>query len=270
MNKNKSCIGVFDSGLGGLTVVDGLMSLMPNENIVYFGDTANMPYGTKTKEEITQYVLQNMEFLSSFNLKAVVIACNTADSVARKKLQEIYSLPIFGVVSPTSKQAVDSTKNDKIGVLATNAVINSKAYQDEIHRLNADVEVTAIACPKLVPLIEDGHFSRGDELAVRALGEYLKPMKESGVDTLILGCTHYPLLQDTIADMLPGVTLISSSAAAAMSAKAELESLGKTESRNEKGEHSFFVSKDPDSFYHNAKMILGERLDKIFGVDGRI
>ncbi len=263
MNKNKNYIGVFDSGLGGLTVVDGLTDAMPNENIIYFGDTAHMPYGTKTKEQITEYVLKNMEFLTSFDVKAIVIACNTADSIVREKLTTIYTMPIFGVVAPAAKQAVEATKNGKIGVMATNAVINSGTYQREINKLNDSISVTNVACPKLVPLIEQGHFMRDDESAVRALGEYLKEIKENGVDTLILGCTHYPLLWETISDMLPEVTLISSSAAVANVAKEKLEKLGKTNSEHGKSEKRFFVSKDPESFYKNAKMILGDKLDKI-------
>lgn len=266
MNKNENYIGVFDSGLGGLTVVDGLIKAMPDENIIYFGDTANMPYGTKTKEQITECVLHNMEFLTKFDVKAIVIACNTADSIVRKKLDEIYDLPIFGVIAPASKEAVESTKNKKIGLMATDAAVNSGAYEKEIHKLDPSVCVTSVACPLLVPLIEEGHFMRGDEKAVRALGEYLKPIKESGVDTLILGCTHYPLLSQTISDMLPEVKLISSSAAAANAAKAELGSLKKANTNDQKPTRRFFVSKDPTAFSKNAKIILGEEISASLAV----
>ena len=263
MKNNKNCIGVFDSGLGGLTVLDSLTDAMPNENFVFFGDTAHMPYGTKTKDEITRFVIANVEFLMSFDVKAIVIACNTADSVVREKLLELYDLPIFGVIDPAAKKAATATENNRIGVIATNAAVESGAYERAIKKYDPDAEVTSVACPKLVPLIEEGHFMRGDESVVRALGEYLKPLKEKKIDTLVLGCTHYPLLSETISDMLPGVKLISSSSAVAEVAKAKLEESGMANGAGEKGASRCFVSKNPDEFYKNAKMILGEKLDKI-------
>lgn len=263
MNKNERCIGVFDSGLGGLTVVDGLMKALPNENIIYLGDTAHMPYGTKTKEQLTQYVFANMDFLLSFDVKAIVIACNTADSVVREKLTESYDLPIFGVIAPAAMEAVSVSKNGKIGVMATNAAVNSGAYEREIHKLDPTLNVTSVACPKLVPLIEQGHFLKGDSEAIRALDEYLLPIRESGADTLILGCTHYPLLADTIANLLPDVKLVSSSSAAANAAKAGLDKLNLISESTAVGTHRFFVTENPNGFYNNARMILGERVGEI-------
>lgn len=263
MKKNNKRIGVFDSGLGGLTVMDSLTDAMPNESFIYFGDTANMPYGTKTNEEITRFVISNVEFLMSFDIKAIVIACNTADSVVREKLNGLYDLPIFGVIEPTAKRAASATKSGKIGVIATNAAVESGAYERAVKKFAPEAQVTSVACPKLVPLIEQGHFIRGDESAVRALGEYLKPLKEKKIDTLILGCTHYPLLSQTVGDMLPGVELISSSAAVADVVKAELEKSGEANDSGEAGTSRYFVSKSPDEFYKNAKMILGGKLQKI-------
>ncbi len=263
MKNNKNCIGVFDSGLGGLTVLDSLTDAMPNESFIFFGDTAHMPYGTKTKEEITKFVIANVEFLMSFDVKAIVIACNTADSLVREKLIKLYDLPIFGVIDPAAKKAAEATENKKIGVIATNAAVESGAYERAIKKYAPDAEVISVACPKLVPLIEAGHFMRGDESAVRALGEYLKSLKEKKIDTLVLGCTHYPLLSETVSDMLPGVKLISSSSAVTEVAKAKLEKSGMANGENKKGEIRCFVSKNPDGFYKNAKMILGEKLGKI-------
>lgn len=263
MKNNERCIGVFDSGLGGLTVVDGLIDAMPNESIVYLGDTAHMPYGSKTEEQLTEYVFANMEFLMSFDVKAIVIACNTADSVVREKLTEAYDLPIFGVIAPAAKQAVEATKNGKIGVIATNAAVNSGAYEREIHKLRSDISVKSVACPKLVPLIEQGHFNSGDTQAIKALEEYLLEIKKSGSDTLILGCTHYPLLSEMISGMLPGVKLISSSAAVASDVKAAFKEQGIASEKDRADGNRFFVTEAPSEFYKNAKLILGDRLDKI-------
>ncbi len=267
MNKNDRPIGVFDSGLGGLTVVDALMTAMPNENFVYLGDTANMPYGTKTKEELTKCVEENVRFLNSHDVKAIVIACNTADSVLGEHLRKTSDISVFGVISPAAKQAVSTTKNKKIGVIATNVAVESGAYEKEIKRLLPDADVISVACPRLVPLIESGHFRRGDESAVRALGEYLRPMKVRGVDTLVLGCTHYPLLKDTISDMLPGVNLISSSSAVASVVKEAIDAIDAAETGDslptKKGENKFFVTSDPNGFMKNAKMILADRITEV-------
>lgn len=269
MNKNNKPIGVFDSGLGGLTVVDALTSVMPNEKFVYLGDTANMPYGTKTKEELTKCVVDDMSFLTSFDIKAAVIACNTADSVLGDKLGKMYDIPIFGVIKPAAKKAVQATKNKKIGVIATSVATQSGAYEREIKRLLPDADVISVACPRLVPLIEGGHFGRGDELIVRALGDYLRPMKTRGVDTLVLGCTHYPLLSDTVSDMLPEVTLVSSSSAVAETVKSKLCEEKIQADEGATGESKFYVTRGASEFYQNAKAILKEKIDEILDANER-
>ena len=210
MTEKEKYIGVFDSGIGGLTVVKSIVETMPNENIIYFGDTAHVPYGTRSKEQITEYVLSDVKFLSRFNIKAIVIACNTADSAARDMVEKNYSdIPVYGVVAPAAKKAAKLTKNKKIGVIATNATVNSGAYEKTIHSFDSDAQVISLACPLLVPLVEEGRFKKGDQVIEEVLREYLTPLKKQGINTLVLGCTHYPLLYDIITEIMGnGVTVI--------------------------------------------------------------
>lgn len=257
-NKNKY-IGVFDSGIGGLTVVKSLVESMPDENIIYFGDTAHVPYGTRSREQITEYVINDVKFLSSFELKSVVIACNTADAIAREKVEEMYSVPVFGVVKPASEKAALSTKNGKIGVIATNATVDSKSYDKAIKKINPKAEVFDVACPLLVPLVENGRFRRGDGVIETVLNEYLQPLKNIGIDTLVLGCTHYPLLHEIIADIMPDVNIISSSVAAAENVKKTLESLDML--NDESGsERKYFVSDNAVQFEREAVIFMGDSL----------
>ncbi len=258
MNSEKKFIGVFDSGIGGLTVVKSIVETMPEENIIYFGDTAHVPYGTRSREQITEYVLSDVKFLSTFDLKAIVIACNTADSIAREKVEEIYPLPVFGVVDPASRKAALATKNGKIGVIATNATVNSGAYTKAITRYNSEAEVMNVACPLLVPLVENGRFRKDDIVINTVMREYLAPLKAAGIDTLVLGCTHYPLLYDVIAEMMPGVNIISSSVAAASELKNGLEKLGLLNDRG--GERRYYVSDNAEYFEKTALVFMGESL----------
>ncbi len=254
---NNKYIGIFDSGMGGLTVVKEIIESMPNENIIFFGDTANIPYGIHSKERITEFVLNDVRFLSGFDLKAIVIACNTADCAAREKVEELYPLPVFGVVKPAAKKAAEATKNNRIGVIATIATVSSEAYEKTISEFNPSAEVFSTACPALVPLIEDGHFRKGDEAVESALAEYLLPLKKQGIDTLVLGCTHYPLLSDIISDMLPGVNIISSSAAEVEVLKGALKGNDML-SGSERGDVKFFVSGNAERFEKLAETVLGK------------
>lgn len=254
---NNKYIGVFDSGMGGLTVVKSIVESMPDENIIYFGDTAHVPYGTRSKEQITEYVLNDVKFLNTFDIKAIVIACNTADSIAREKVEELYDLPVFGVVEPASKKAAETTKNNKIGIIATNATVNSGAYEKNIGRFNPNAEVFSEACPLLVPLVEEGRFKKGDNVIEKVLTEYLEPLKEKGIDTLVLGCTHYPLLYDIIADIMPDVNIISSSVAAAEVLKKNLCSNDML-SGTEGSERKYFVSDNAEYFEGLAKIFMGD------------
>lgn len=259
MDRN-SYIGVFDSGIGGLTVAKEIMESLPNELIVYFGDTAHVPYGSRSKRQITQYVLSDVKFLSRFEIKAVVIACNTADSVAREAVEEAYPhLPVFGVVAPASRMAATQSKNGKIGVIATKATVASKAYDRAIAKINPQAQVISQACPLLVPLVENGRFQAGDPVTQLVVREYLDPMVDQGIDTLILGCTHYPLLMDIIQENYPDLQLISSSGAAAQALR---ESLEKDDmlSNETGGRHRFFVSDDAAGVADVARLFMRREL----------
>lgn len=258
---NNDYIGVFDSGLGGLTVVKSLIETMPHENIIYFGDIAHVPYGTRSKEQITEYVMQDVRFLQKFNIKAVVIACNTADSIARKKVEESCSVPVFGVVEPAARYAAQSTANNKIGVIATNATVNSEAYQNAIKKYNSDAQVYAVACPLLVPLVEEGRFRRGDEVTEKVVSEYLEPLKRAGIDTLVLGCTHYPLLMDIISDIIPGVSIINSGETSARIVKNALEKSAIENDGNTAPVRRYFVNDSKDEFEKNASLFMGRPLE---------
>ncbi len=204
-------IGVFDSGLGGLTVVKAILSEMPKENIVFFADAANMPYGDKTPEEIMAFSRHNASVLNDYDLKAMVIACNTSDSVAGDLLKHSYEIPVLGVIQAAAKDAVKWTENKKIAVLATKATVSSGSYQKQIRELDKEITVTAIPCPDLVPLIEEGRFVGNDELLDRSINFYLEEVHQSEADTVILGCTHYDLLHDLIQKKMPEIRIVSSS-----------------------------------------------------------
>ncbi len=256
---NNSYIGVFDSGIGGLTVVKSIIDSMPNENIIYFGDTAHVPYGTRSPRQVTEYVLSDVKFINTFDIKAIVIACNTADSIARSKVEELYDLPVFGVVDPASKRAAEVTKNNKIGVIATNATIKSESYNSAIAKYNTDAEVFGVACPLLVPLVENGRFQKGDIVIETVIKEYLDPLMEKGIDTLVLGCTHYPLLLEIIEGLYPDIKIISSSGAAAETLKNSLEEKGLISETNEI-DRKYFVSDDAEGFMRQAKVFMGDSL----------
>lgn len=261
MKENEKYIGVFDSGIGGLTVVKSIVESMPNENIIYFGDTAHVPYGSRSKEQITQYVLNDVKFLNTFSIKAIVIACNTADAIAKETVENKYSdIPVFGVVEPASKMAAGTTVNGKIGIIATNATVNSRAYERTIHKYREDAEVISLACPLLVPLVEEGRFKKGDKVIEKVLTEYLTPLKNQGIDTIVLGCTHYPLLYDIIKDILgDGVNIISSSVAAAATLKNELSEKNLLK-ETDKSERKYFVSDNAEFFEKQALIFMGDAL----------
>lgn len=252
-------IGVFDSGLGGLTAVRACAEYLPHENIIYFGDTARVPYGTRAPDTILRYAEQDIRFLKKFDVKALVVACGTVSAVALPRLKEDYDFPILGVVIPAAARAANTTKNGKIGLLGTSATVKSGAYEREIKTLLPSAEVYAAACPLFVPLVENGRVGRDDLVLKTVIREYLTPIKEAGVDTLILGCTHYPLIADAISDFMgENVTLINPSAEAIRT----LSSLPTFTPNTHGGTCKFYVSDDPAGFSQNAGLFLGHSVQE--------
>ncbi len=254
-------IGVFDSGLGGLTAVRSLWRILPEEDLIYFGDTARVPYGGRSRETILKYARQDVRFLRSFDLKAVLIACGTVTTTSLETLQGENDLPIVGVVEPTCRRALAVTRGKRIGMIATPASVRSGAYEATLRRLDPEVEVVCRACPLLVPLVENGRVRRGDVVIETVVREYLEPMKAAGVDTLILGCTHYPLLTDLMADVMgPEVELVSAGEESAIELKRLLKAGGLRADGSRRGRTEFYVSDRPEDFEHIATLFLQEDL----------
>lgn len=257
MKKNKRPIGVFDSGLGGLTAAGRLAGLLPGEDILYLGDTGRVPYGGRGRETIIKYARQDIEFLLKMNIKAIVVACGTVSTTALDVIAGDYSVPIYGVVEPTVTLAATVTKNRKIGIIGTEASIRSGAYDRRLKSLVPGVELMSRPCPLFVPLVENGRINPGDVVIETVTEEYLAPMKEAGVDTLILGCTHYPLLEPVIsAYMGSDTTLISAGGAAADFVAGDLERLNLLSKSDEPGTYSYYVSDSTDNFAHLASIFL--------------
>lgn len=250
-------IGVFDSGLGGLTAVRELMELLPDEDIIYLGDTGRVPYGGRSKDTIVKYAKQDMAFLTSFDIKAIVIACGTVSTVAFSAIEGKYGVPIIAVVAPAVQRAVDKTKNKKIGLIGTVASINSKAYEKLIIEKMPDAQIYSAACPLLVPLVENGRINRGDIMIETAIKEYLEPIKAKGVDTLILGCTHYPLLNDVIEDYMGNaVNLISPGAETAYYVDRLLKAEDISAEKGRKSSYKYYVTDSVEGFSSAASLFL--------------
>lgn len=251
-------IGVFDSGVGGLTVVREIMRQMPNERIVYFGDTARVPYGSKSKETIIRYSRQIIRFLRTKNVKAIVIACNTASAYALDTVEAELDIPIIGVVKPGAKVAAETTRNNKIGVIGTEGTISSGIYSDFLHIRNKDINVLGKACPLFVPLVEEGWAK--DSVTKEVAKRYLEELKESGIDSLILGCTHYPLLRSTIRTVMgEKVTLVNPAYETAIELKELLEQNKLINSQKQPSDgsgYAFYVSDLADKFKQFANSIL--------------
>lgn len=204
-------IGVFDSGLGGLTVLKEIMELSPDESVVYFGDSGRAPYGTKSKDTVIKYTFQDIRFLLNQDIKMMVIACNTMSAYSLELVKNAFDIPVIEVIQPGAATGVRETKNKKVGVIGTTATINSGAYGKAINRMDNSIEVFSKACPLFVPLVEEGKAWWENDIAFRVAEEYLTPLKENNIDTLVLGCTHYPLLHKTISKVMgEGVKLVSS------------------------------------------------------------
>lgn len=262
-----SAIGIFDSGVGGLTVFKELVKQLPHEDVVYFGDTARVPYGTKSKETIIRFSLENILFLLQKDVKIIVVACNTSSSLALPTLKRHFKKPIIGVISPGAKEAVYATYNKRVGVIATSATINSGAYAQEIRRLDASIRVFSQACPLFVPLAEEGWIR--EKVAFDIAKKYLSPIKKAKVDTLILGCTHYPLLKPVIQKVMGGSVRLIDSAQQVVQEVRQVLSEGNLLSldKRHKPVYNFFVSDEPQNFQRLAKRFLGFNLDKIKKVE---
>ena len=249
-------IGVFDSGLGGLTGVRELRKRLPHENIVYFGDTGRVPYGSRSPETILQYARQDIAFLLSKDVKCIMAACGTVSSIYPAAEAAKLPVPYLGVVDAAAREAAFVTRNRRIGVIGTAATIRSGAYEKYLHKKDGTLDLFTQACPLFVPLVENGRVHRGDVVIETVVKEYLTPLKDAGVDTLILGCTHYPLLEEVIGDFMgPDVTLIDSGAEAANLASTQFDPNEGT------GTTQYFVSDDPQGFDQLAELFLQEKVD---------
>lgn len=258
-------IGVFDSGLGGLTAVRELEAILPDEKIVYFGDTGRVPYGTRGRDVIRRYTEDDCSFLEKYDVKMIIAACGTVSSVAGDIIHS-RRVPAVDVVEPTAREAVAATRNKKIGIIGTAATVKSGSYAKVIEALLPEARVFGQECPMLVPLVENGWIGEDDKIAAMAVERYLEPLKKEGIDTLILGCTHFPLLVPHIAAYLgEGVALISAGAAAA---KAAASILNKEEALSDgEGGTTFFVSDKGQNFKTVAKTFLGRECEDVNVVD---
>ncbi len=253
---DRNAIGVFDSGLGGLTAVKELNRILPNENIIYFGDTARIPYGTRSRETVLRYAREDVAFLRRHPVKMIIAACGTVSSVLGTNAP-VDDMPFSGVLYPAAEAACAVTKNGRIGVIGTPATIRSGSYEHALHTINKDVSVTAMACPLFVHLVEYGYTDRNNPITRLAAEEYLAPIRSAQVDTLILGCTHYPIIRDIIADIMgEGVNLISPGEEAAKYAKRCLEEQDLLTDSTEKGKNIYYVSDSVSMFRENAKHFL--------------
>lgn len=247
-------IGVFDSGVGGLTVVREIMRQIPNETIVYFGDTARVPYGSKSKKTVITYSRQIVKFLQTKDVKAIVIACNTASAFALETIESEVSIPVIGVVKPGAKVAAEITKNGNIGIIATEGCINSGIYNSYLHETNPNVKVYGKACPLFAPLVEEGWLD--DPITIEIAKRYISELQPYDIDTLVLGCTHYPLLRNIIGPIVGDkVTLVNPAYETARSLKEVLVN-NNLESTKPVGEHKFFVSDGAEKFKEFANTIL--------------
>jgi len=255
-------IGIFDSGVGGLTVVKSLINRLPGESFVYYGDTAHVPYGSKSREELFKYARDIISFLLSRKVKTIVVACGTHSSVTLPEMEKNCPVPLLGVVKPGARAAVQSTVNGKIGVVATQATVNSGSYSMNINDIAPDFEVFSAACARFVPLVEAGMLSGSD--TSQAIKEYIDPLLDKGIDTLVLGCTHYPFLAPVISETIGNeVSLVDP----ALETVEELyEILARKDILNDsqvKGNGEFYVSGNDESFYRVGRMLLGDAIKKV-------
>jgi glutamate racemase len=265
MANRDSAIGVFDSGIGGLTVLHKIIEALPRENTVYLGDTARAPYGTKSVETVLRYSFEDSEFLVEKGVKLLVVACNTSTAIALGPVRERLAIPVIGVIEPGVRRAIKTSKSKKVGVIGTEATIQSGAYTRALKALDAAVEVYSRACPLFVPLVEEGWTDNAVvELTVK---NYLGSLKQSGIDTLILGCTHYPLLKKAIRKFMgKGVSLVDSAEEVALEVAALLKRYSLAR-KTGKGAHGFFVTDAPERFIKVGQRFLGEKVESAVRIE---
>jgi glutamate racemase len=255
-------IGIFDSGIGGLTVAHAVMQQLPRESVTYFGDTARVPYGPKSPETVRRYSLEIASFLVQQQIKTLVVACNTATAHALPALRESLTIPVIGVIEPGARAAVRATRNGHVGVIGTAGTIKSGAYERALRALEPGLRITARACPLFVPIVEEGWI---DHEATRLIArEYLEPLLREEVDAVVLGCTHYPLLKSVIVDVLgPGVALIDSAEETARETAAVLQNKRLTVTGHAGPTHRFIASDDPLMFLQLGQRFLGDAIDGV-------
>ena len=259
-------IGIFDSGVGGLTVLKEVVRALPQEDTIYLGDTARVPYGTKSPETVIRYSRQIARYLLNLDIKLLVVACNTASALALTALQQEFSIPIVGVIEPGARAAAEVTVTGKVGVIGTAGTIGSSAYTKAIKRINPEIEVVTRPCPLFVQLAEEGWVD--NEVARLTARIYLSGLKDQGVDTLVLGCTHYPILKEVISEVMgPGVTLVDSGEQTALTVARILSEHELLRPTVEKGNHHYYVTDIPAGFIRVGNRFLGGRLGDVYQID---
>lgn len=258
---NNKPIGVFDSGIGGLTVLKEIFRMLPKENTLYLGDTARVPYGIRSAETVSRYSFENTAFLVTKGIKLLVVACNTVSAVSLEAIKQGLSIPVIGVIEPGSRAAAKATKNMRVGVIGTEATIASSAYTRVIKSINSSIEVFGLPCPLFVPLVEEGLTD--DEIAVMVAERYLKGMKEKGIDTLVLGCTHYPLLKGIIGKVMGGSIVLIDSAIETVREIVDTLKREGMQCDSEKPYRSFYVTDTPERFRVVGERFLGREIEEI-------
>jgi len=259
---SSSPIGIFDSGIGGLTVLKEILSKLPHEHTIYLGDTARVPYGIRSPETVTRYSFENTRFLSARQIKILVIACNTASSVSLDAVREHFPVSVVGVIEPGAKAAAAATRNKNVGVIGTEATVNSNAYTRAIQRIDSSIAVFSIPCPLFVPIVEEGWTD--DRITEMVAERYLSSIRDKGVDTLVLGCTHYPLLKPVLTKVMgSSVRLIDSAVETAREIRDTLASLSLLNSSSVPARHEFYVTDSPEKFLSVGERFLGRNIEHI-------
>jgi glutamate racemase len=263
---NSLPIGIFDSGVGGLTVLSAVSKRLPSESVIYLGDTARVPYGTKSRGTIERYAVEDAAFLVDKGVKMIVVACNTASAMSRERLRQEFQVPLLSVLGPGARMAARVTRNHRIGVIATEATIESRAYLDAIQQSCDDCQVFSRACPLFVPLVEEGETD--SQIARLVAEQYLSPLRKERIDTLVLGCTHYPLLKKVIGETIgEDVVLVDSAEATAEETAQLLSREGLLDNGAEAPSYRFYVTDAASRFHRIAERILGEPLEHLEAVE---